>query len=157
MARAFFDACQRGDVDALERLLAEDPTLVQAAHTGADHGGWTGLHEAAKSGKVDAVRVLLRRGADPNAREAGDNTAPLHWAAARADVAIVRLLLDAGADVHATGDVHALDVIGWASFYHAPGGDPREVSDTRRASWPCSSTAARVITSSRRCRLATST
>ncbi|HMD33841.1 MAG TPA: ankyrin repeat domain-containing protein [Vicinamibacterales bacterium] len=79
--------------------------------------GWTPLHGAAQHGQFDRVKQLLAGGADPNARESGDNTTPLHWAAARADVAIVGALLDAGADVNGSGDVHELDVIGWASVF----------------------------------------
>ena len=64
---------------------------------------------------MDAVRLLLEHGADPNAREAGDNTYALHWAAAHGHTETVRALLDAGGDVHGIGDVHELDVIGWAA------------------------------------------
>jgi ankyrin repeat protein len=76
---------------------------------------------------VDAVRLLLEHGADPNIREAGDNTYPLHWAAARGHIETVRALLDSGGDVHGFGDVHELDVIGWATFHRAPDEDPRAV------------------------------
>lgn len=86
--------------------------------------GWTDLHTAARSGDVDAVRSLLASGADPNAREDGDNTYPLHWAAANRHLDIVRMLLDAGGDPHGLGDVHQLDAIGWATFYHPDGGQP---------------------------------
>jgi Ankyrin repeats (many copies)/Ankyrin repeats (3 copies) len=74
------------------------------------------LHEAAKRGHVDDVRLLLEHGADPNAREPGDNTIPLHWEAAHGHVDVVRALLDAGADVHGVGDLHDGDVIGWATL-----------------------------------------
>lgn len=73
--------------------------------------------EAAKQGHDDVVRRLLQQGADPNVREDGDNTTPLHWAAAKGHIDVVRTLLDAGADVHGVGDVHTLDVIGWATFF----------------------------------------
>jgi hypothetical protein len=87
------------------------------------YGGWSGLHEAAKHGRLDAVLVLLAHGADPNAREAGDNTHPLHWAAAHGHLEIVRALLDAGGDVHGHGADHAFDVR--ASFFRAPGDEPQ--------------------------------
>src|SRR5215831_11866968 len=47
---AFFEACARGDVEALRGLLAAEPGLVRAENGSAPHPGWTGLHEAAKGG-----------------------------------------------------------------------------------------------------------
>jgi ankyrin repeat protein/uncharacterized glyoxalase superfamily protein PhnB len=129
----FFEACDKGDVEAVGGLLANDSSLARArrppaggsaAEVSAVTGryvGWTGLHSAAQRGHLDAVRLLLQHGADPNAREEGDNTSPLHWAGAYGHLEMVRALLDAGGDVHGTGDVHELDVIGWATFYHAQG------------------------------------
>ena len=111
----FFKACAHGDAARADALLDERGDLAYAASPHAAHGRWTALHEAARHGHVNVVRVLLARGADPNAREAGDNTTPLHWAAARGDLETVRSLLDAGVDVQGTGDAHALDVIGWAA------------------------------------------
>jgi hypothetical protein len=88
---------------------------------------WTPLHTAAQSGDLDAVRRLLESGADPNAREAGDNTTPLHWAAATNHVEIVQALVDAGADVHGLGDVHSLGVIGWATVFAKQDRSPIDV------------------------------
>jgi ankyrin repeat protein len=119
----FFEACASGDANALREMLRLDPTLVRAADPKAQHANWTGLHTAAQRGHLDAVQVLLQHGADPNAREAGDNTYPLHWAAARRNADILRALLDAGGDVHGFGDVHQLDTIGWATFFTEPGVD----------------------------------
>src|SRR5262245_54106477 len=128
----FFEACGNGDIDALRGLLDNDPGLVRATRPPVDaaspdlrtisgrYGGWTGLHAAAQRGQLACVRLLLERGADPNAREDGDITYPLHWAAAARQVEIVRALLDAGGDVHGIGDVHELDTIGWATFFHGP-------------------------------------
>src|SRR4029079_736327 len=90
----------------------------------APHGGWTGLPPAAQHGHLALVRLLLERGADPNAREAGDHTYPLHWAAAQRHIDIVRGLLDAGSAVHGTGDDHELDAIGWATVFHRDGEEP---------------------------------
>jgi hypothetical protein len=85
--------------------------------------GTTGLHRAVRH--VDAVRLLLEHGADPNARDVGDNAYPLHFAAGAGGVDVVRALLDAGGDVHGIGDVHRLDVIGWATCFGPT--IPREV------------------------------
>jgi ankyrin repeat protein len=128
----FFDACAAGDVGQLRQLLDAEPDLVRAVRPTASHGGWTGLHEAAKGGHTEAVKLLLARGADPNAREAGDNTYPLHWAAAHTHVQAVRALLDAGGDVHGRGDIHELDAIGWASFFRDPHADPTVIEGARR-------------------------
>ncbi len=114
----YFEACRKGDGAEVRRLLAVDPGLVRATLAAAPHAGWTALHEAARLGHVEVVRELLRYGADPNARETGDNTCPLHWAAAHRHLGIVRMLLDAGGDVHGFDDVHELDTIGWATFFH---------------------------------------
>jgi ankyrin repeat protein/uncharacterized glyoxalase superfamily protein PhnB len=116
----FFEACDTGDVEALRTFLTSDPSLARVSNPEAPHQGWTGLHAAAKGGHVAAVRLLLEHGADPNAREAGDNTYALHWAAAHGHLETVRALLDAGGDVHGIGDVHELDVIGWATGAGSP-------------------------------------
>jgi ankyrin repeat protein/uncharacterized glyoxalase superfamily protein PhnB len=128
----FFETCNSGDIEKLRRFLADNPNLTQATHPNQPHGGWTALHEAAKRGQVEVVRLLLQHGANPNAREAGDSTYPLHWAAAHGHIDTVRALLDAGADVQGFGDVHMLDVIGWATLYRAPGDDPMQMPASRQ-------------------------
>src|SRR5262245_11245554 len=98
------------------------------AKNGERFRGWTALHSAAQSGDLNAVRSLLEQGGDPNAREEGDNTTPLHWAAAGRHVDVARALLDAGADVHGVGDLHEMDVIGWAAYFHARDEPPNQRS-----------------------------
>jgi ankyrin repeat protein len=107
---AFVAACPAGDVAALRNLLDRDPGLARERH-----GGTTGLHVAVRH--AEAVRLLLERGADPNARDVGDNALPLHFAAGHGHLESVRALIDAGSDVHGFGDVHRLDVIGWATCF----------------------------------------
>jgi ankyrin repeat protein len=111
MLASFFSACQAGDLATLRDLLAREPRLVRER----DSSGSTGLHRAVAH--LDAVRLLLEHGADPNARDAGDNAYPLHFAGGAGGVAVVRALLDAGADVHGEGDAHQLGVIGWATCF----------------------------------------
>jgi dihydrofolate reductase/ankyrin repeat protein len=111
---AFFAACAAGDVVALRALLERDPALIHARNA----GGATGLHAALPH--PDAVRLLLERGADPNAREVGDNALPLHFAAGGGPIESVRALLDAGSDPIGAGDAHALDAIGWATCFAEP-------------------------------------
>ena len=105
---ALFAACRVGDVATLRAMLERESTLVHER----DDQGSTVLHAAIAH--VDAMRVLLEHGADPNARDQGDNAYALHFAAANGYLDTVRALLDAGGDVHGYGDVHNGDVIGWA-------------------------------------------
>ena len=74
---AVFDACLAGDAAALRPLLDANPGLAHARRKGS-----SALHAAVIS--AECVRLLLARGADPNARDDGDNASPLHFAAARA-------------------------------------------------------------------------
>lgn len=57
--------------------------------------------DAAQRGDVEAVRTLLRRGADVNAAQ-GDGMTALHWAAEQGNTELVETLLYAGASTAAT-------------------------------------------------------
>ncbi|HLR12315.1 MAG TPA: ankyrin repeat domain-containing protein [Burkholderiaceae bacterium] len=76
--------------------------------------GWTPLHYAASTGKVDTTKMLLEHGADVDARSP-DGTTPLMMAAYSGSEAVVRLLLDAGADVHLR-TAQDYNVVDWAGF-----------------------------------------
>jgi ankyrin repeat protein len=56
---------------------------------------------AARAGDREAVRALLKQGADVNAAE-GDGTTALHWAARAGDAELVQMLVYAGANVKAS-------------------------------------------------------
>jgi ankyrin repeat protein len=57
--------------------------------------------DAAQRGDVEAVRSLLRQGADVNAAQ-GDGMTALHWAAQNGNVALIDMLVYAGAHLEAT-------------------------------------------------------
>src|SRR4051812_5413979 len=71
-------------------------TLTHAAPAGA-----TAFVEAAMNGNRDAVRALLKDGADVNTTQADGMTA-LHWAAQKGDVELAKVLLYASANLKAT-------------------------------------------------------
>jgi uncharacterized protein len=59
------------------------------------------LVDAAMQGNKDAVRLLLKQGADVNSAQ-GDGMTALHWAVQKGDVELVQTLLYAGANLRAT-------------------------------------------------------
>jgi hypothetical protein len=98
-----------GDVHALARaghahrlraLLENDPAAAKAK----DPKGETPLHHAAKHGELEAMKVLLAHGADPNAKTPVGAT-PLHAARAFGEDRAAKLLLKAGAADERSGDV----------------------------------------------------
>jgi len=99
-------AARTGDDEAIEVLAASGIDLNESSATRGvfvfpdfDHTRWTALQHAVQKHQIDAVRVMLEWGADPDARQTGTATTPLIIAAVGSDPTIVRLLLDAGADV----------------------------------------------------------
>ena len=74
--------------------------LSQATHA-APTGGAAAFVEAAMNGNRDAVRALLKDGADVNTTQADGMTA-LHWAAQKGDVELAKMLVYASANLKAT-------------------------------------------------------
>jgi ankyrin repeat protein len=114
LAAAVVAAIHQGKVDALQRLLSENPGLAQARISNPqDCSGATRtlLHVATDwpghfPNGAATVRALVAAGADVNARFTGKHTeTPLHWAASSDDVEVLDALLDAGADLEASGAV----------------------------------------------------
>jgi uncharacterized protein len=82
-----------------------NPRIIEALlQAGADAKAATAegesvLMTASRTGNVEAMRVLLVHGADPNAHENWYGETALIWAAAENHAAAVRLLLESGAKV----------------------------------------------------------
>src|SRR5919204_2612358 len=104
VADAVVLAIRSGDTAALRQLLADHPG-VASAPLGGRHKSRTPL-SAVTDGPgyfphgPETVRVLVEAGADPNARQPGEETA-LHWAASSDDWHVAAALIDAGADINA--------------------------------------------------------
>ncbi|MCX4919976.1 ankyrin repeat domain-containing protein [Streptomyces sp. NBC_00687] len=93
-----------GDIEALQRIIADAPELV-AGPLGGPFKNRTALHVVADwpgyfPKGPEIVRLLVAAGADPNTRSPGDES-PLHWAASSDDVDVAAALIDAGADIEA--------------------------------------------------------
>ena len=85
------------------------PSWRQAADPTRMTAGVPPILSAARTGNVEAVRVLARHGADVNATETLRGQTALMWAAAEDHPAVAQALLDLGADVHASSDSDGLE------------------------------------------------
>ena len=86
------EAAARGDTAAMAADIARGESVdVQNPH------GWTPLVYAIREGKMEAVRLLLAKHANPNILTVA-GCSPLDFAVEKAHADIIRLLLDAGAD-----------------------------------------------------------
>jgi ankyrin repeat protein len=105
----FFDAAAVGNVGVVRSLLTADRASVD--DRGPD--GYTGLHLAAYFGQLEVARMLLGRGADPNAVTLnGARVTPLHSAvtAKHRDTASLLLALGASPNAVQRGGFTALHI-----------------------------------------------
>jgi uncharacterized protein len=79
----------------IDRFLVDEGADIHAQATNEQRVG--AIHAAAAVCDIEMMKLLLTRGANPNARQQMDYT-PLHTAAGRGDVAMATLLLMHGAD-----------------------------------------------------------
>ena len=91
---SLLDAIHRGNIAAVGKLLSEG-----ANANAKDEEGTPALMQCVVYAETECMKLLLDRGADPNARNAAGATA-LIWAAG--DAAKVKLLLARNADVNAS-------------------------------------------------------
>ena len=107
-------AVNRGDVATVTRLLDEDPHAINARNELENQP----LHDACWAKHPEVVRLLIRRGADVNAR--GDfGETPLHYAVRDGcpgpqAYEIAELLVASGADIEARDERLQQNPLGWA-------------------------------------------
>jgi ankyrin repeat protein len=91
---SFLDACQRGDLDNVKRLLERgaDPNTTNNTSTSA-------LMYTVANNNEEIVKILLASKADPNKSDR-NGTVPLMIAVMKDNINIVNLLLNAGADIN---------------------------------------------------------
>jgi ankyrin repeat protein len=114
-------AIRLGDEVRVRALLDSDPALANqlsndpsGPSTAGDHGRRRPIVEAAKYGRLEIARVLIKAGADVNLGVPlwSPNGHALFEACARGEVAMARLLLQAGAranvEVESSGDCFSI-------------------------------------------------
>jgi ankyrin repeat protein len=111
-------AADRGDARGARDVLEAHSDIVNERAVLPGHTGRrSALHFAMNSASEEVVDALLARGADPNTRDEGDHAMPLHFAVERGHFGIVRRLIEHGADPIGAGDLHDLEIIGWATVF----------------------------------------
>jgi ankyrin repeat protein len=106
----FFDAAAIGNVPAVRNLLSAD--LAAVDDRGPD--GCTALHLAARFGQMEVARLLLGRGADPNAISLNDErVTPLYSAVVAKHRDTATLLLALGASPN------SVQLGGWTALHAA--------------------------------------
>lgn len=103
-------AASLGSIRALSHLAG---TAAELNTPSLRNGFWNSpLHQAALQSRTKAIRWLLQRGADPNARDSKDHT-PLMVAAKAGDCQAIEALVSGGANPNIT------DRWGGNALYHA--------------------------------------
>ena len=110
LAGEFVTACMSAD-EGKARMLLEGQSGLVAQVQDADPQL---IVDAAGSNRLDAMRLMLALGFDPNT---GDSTpsAPLHQAAFHGHLEMVKLLIDGGAKLDARDAHHAGTPLEWAA------------------------------------------
>lgn len=120
MSREFFEAIKQGDMNAIRRMVSDDPSLVDSfneqgltavlaaayfqqpaiAQFFVEHGASLNLFESCAVGNLDKVKRLLEKQPDHLNAFAPDGFQPLGLAAFFGHTEVVRFLLLRGADVN---------------------------------------------------------
>ena len=104
-------ACNMPDITMF--LIVEHSQDVNARGSRGSYWERTPLHVSARWGHVEIARVLLKHGADADARDHDDDS-PLDMAAHEGDKKLVQVLLEHGVDPNSRGDLGCTPLY-WAS------------------------------------------
>jgi ankyrin repeat protein len=112
LAKSLIAAIHQGDVEALRKLLDDNPGISKVRIIDAKQVGRTLLHAATDwpghfPNAAQTIELLIERGANPDAPVIGAKTqeTPLHWTASSNDVAAIDALLDGGANIESAGAI----------------------------------------------------
>lgn len=101
---AFYDVCYHGDLERIAKAIAAGQDVNAHCPKWKSMYQPTALAYAVWGQQVEAVRLLLESGANPDLPDGDSNYYPLHWASYKSDngesAACAQLLVDAGADVN---------------------------------------------------------
>ncbi|XP_064407988.1 histone-lysine N-methyltransferase EHMT2 isoform X2 [Latimeria chalumnae] len=89
-------AAKSGNLEMVHFLLSTGQVDINAQ----DNGGWTPIIWAAEHRHIEAIKMLLARGADVTLRDNEENIC-LHWASFAGSADIAEVLLNAQCDLHA--------------------------------------------------------
>jgi ankyrin repeat protein len=112
LAQSITSAIHQGDIEALGRLLDDNPGISKARIINEKRAARTLLHIATDwpghfPHVAQTIGLLIERGADPDAPMQNGNSpeTPLHWAASSNDVDAIDALLDGGANIESPGAI----------------------------------------------------
>ena len=108
----FASACLAARRDDVQRLIANDPTIVERTRSASP----LLVRRATELGRPAAVKLLAELGFDINA--GADRVTPLHEAGWRGDMTLARALVELGADPTIEDDTHHSTPRGWALHSH---------------------------------------
>ena len=108
------DAIRGGDLAAVQRLVANDKSLL----TAKESDGSTPLHVAARAGNIEIAKLLLDAGADIKAGD-NENSNALHLAAVGGQREMIDFLLARGMDVNSADDNGMTTILFAVGFNHA--------------------------------------
>ena len=112
-----FEACKTGNINLLKNNL--QPEFVNIREPG-DQKGSTPLHIAAGYNNAEIVKLLLKTGANINAKDKG-GLAPIHNASCYGHIQIIDILIENHCDID------SVDEYGYSALHEAAAGDHYEV------------------------------